>query len=76
MSVYYIIAERDDKNAPYQIAWGSYDKNEAIGERDDMLQSGMIKACNVRLIKSPCDSQTECDATIAALNARCALTGL
>ena len=67
---YYIIAQRDDATSPFCIEWGSYDKHEAIGERDTMLESPCNKARNIKVIKCASDMTVDCNAAIDALNGK------
>ena len=73
MTNYYIIAERNDATSPFGIAWGDYDKDVVIQERDDMLDSLQYSARNLKILTCASDSQADGDAAIAKLNAKRAI---
>jgi hypothetical protein len=69
MSRYYVLAERDDPTRPWFIAFGAYDREDVMGERD-YRRDHFIKAKNLKVLTVATAKQTAIDAAINALNGR------
>lgn len=65
MRTYYILAQRTDGR--WAIEFGDYSRATVDAERADYRDHD-VKACDLKVIRVAGDTQTACDAAIAALN--------
>lgn len=66
MRKYHTLLERDAKDAPWCIAFGDYDRETVIGERESYIDSGTRRA-NLKIITTGA-AQKSIDAKVAELN--------
>ena len=75
---YFVLAARDETDAPYHVAFGDYDRATVKDEALCMAQlhasyGGGYRRVNMRVIKAARATQRAVDAAIAELNASAAL---
>lgn len=66
---YYTLIVRDDKNSPWGIHFGDYDRECVQDERNDICDSGEYTKSNTRVFGSA-DDQTSINEMLAAFNTK------
>ena len=65
---YYTLIVRDDKNSPWGIYFGDYDRQCVKDEQNDFIDATDCAQGNTKIIKSS-DDQPSINTAVAALNA-------
>ena len=64
---YYTLLVRDE-NKPWEIAFGDYDEETVIDERDDYTEGQNYKKKNTKIVRTNTARQSEIDKVVRKLN--------
>jgi hypothetical protein len=66
---YFVLAARDDTDAPYHVAFGDYDRAVVTQEAADLAYGRDYRRVNMKVIEAARATKRAVDAAIAELNA-------